>query len=369
MIIKPLPTLKFNALIKPAPINKMSKLMLYFFRFLHIVFSYDMGFFQFKSYIVKNIFRLISILQCISICGTVIYFLFVNLDKFFAIWYTVFIVQFIINVLILNLSGNKMTYYRFQRALLLLDSELKVDTSTYNFELKIILCIFVSISCRCLLTYSYCSDYIENCVKPVLAEVLYCVPWFSLDIVLIVYSSIFYSAYCRLVKLTSNLKNTYIDICGCQYLYISIVDATEQIKITFDNVFLVVLLIDFPEVMVSIYLLLLELKKYWMNILLTTSLNSFTIFQSLVLMFCPPLCANILLAQTEKMTIVLHNRLLQEKDKNRIKDIKRLIRYIEARPFNLKARGIIPLNASLPVAMLNFCVTYLIVAIQFSHLY
>lgn len=234
MNLKPLSRVKVNALITPAPANKMSKLMLIFFRFLHIVFSYDMGFIRFKSSIVKIIYRLISILQSIIISSTVIYFLFLNLNTFNAVWYSVFIVQFVINVIILNSSTNEMTFFRFQRALLLLDTELKVDSSSYNCEIKIILCIFVSISFRCLLTYSYCSDYIENCIKPLLAEILYCIPWFSLDIILIIYSSIFYSVYCRLVKLTSNLKNTYVDICGCQYLYVSMVDITEQVKATFD---------------------------------------------------------------------------------------------------------------------------------------
>ncbi|KAJ0172347.1 hypothetical protein K1T71_012320 [Dendrolimus kikuchii] len=99
------------------------------------------------------------------------------------------------------------------------------------------------------------------------------------------------------------------------------------------------------------------------------SSSYFSLFQTITILFAAPLSANLLSYQTSKMEIVLHNLLLAETDPSRCRDIKRFIYYIQARPFKLRACRIVPLDSTLPITVLNLCVTYLIVIIQFNHIY
>lgn len=56
-------------------------------------------------------------------------------------------------------------------------------------------------------------------------------------------------------------------------------------------------------------------------------------------------------------------------DDEKMKELKRFIRYVEARPCRFTVCRIIGIDWSLPVLVINLCVTYLIVMIQFTHLY
>ncbi|KAI5632939.1 hypothetical protein NE865_14343 [Phthorimaea operculella] len=51
------------------------------------------------------------------------------------------------------------------------------------------------------------------------------------------------------------------------------------------------------------------------------------------------------------------------------KDRYQLLQYMSTRPLCHKAWRVIPLDMQLPLAVLSTCVTYLIVIIQFTHLY
>ncbi|KAJ0172346.1 hypothetical protein K1T71_012319 [Dendrolimus kikuchii] len=106
------------------------------------------------------------------------------------------------------------------------------------------------------------------------------------------------------------------------------------------------------------------------------SLDYLTLIQSAIILFSVPLSASMLSFQSEKMRIILYDMLLEEKghfnlsfNKSRYRDIQRLINYLEARPFKLRACRVVPLDGSLPILILNLCVTYLIVIIQFTHIY
>lgn len=51
-----------------------------------------------------------------------------------------------------------------------------------------------------------------------------------------------------------------------------------------------------------------------------------------------------------------------------MEEINYFVQYVEARPMKFYVYQIIPLNAELLGMIFSFCVTYLIVIIQFSHL-
>lgn len=48
-------------------------------------------------------------------------------------------------------------------------------------------------------------------------------------------------------------------------------------------------------------------------------------------------------------------------------DIECFIEYVESRDCRLRVYSVLPLDADLPVMVLKFCVTYLIVILQFAN--
>ena len=56
-------------------------------------------------------------------------------------------------------------------------------------------------------------------------------------------------------------------------------------------------------------------------------------------------------------------------DQKQVEDIDRFIQYVEARPFKFYVLKIFPMDAKLPIMIINLCVTYLIVILQLTHTY
>ncbi|XP_064292672.1 uncharacterized protein LOC135309917 [Plodia interpunctella] len=50
------------------------------------------------------------------------------------------------------------------------------------------------------------------------------------------------------------------------------------------------------------------------------------------------------------------------------RQILRFLRYVDARPLKQRVLGLLPVDLTLPVSVLSFCVTYLIMVIQLTHL-
>lgn len=51
------------------------------------------------------------------------------------------------------------------------------------------------------------------------------------------------------------------------------------------------------------------------------------------------------------------------------RNLKKLINYIEARPFKFSLLGIVSMDAALPISIINLSITYIIVSLQLSHVY
>ncbi|XP_028157987.1 uncharacterized protein LOC114351118 [Ostrinia furnacalis] len=91
--------------------------------------------------------------------------------------------------------------------------------------------------------------------------------------------------------------------------------------------------------------------------------------QSLIVVFSPAFSAGLLVAEVQKIKLILHDKLYLERDQKHAKDIQRFISYIEARPLRFTVCKVIPLDWTLPFIVCNFCVTYIIVLVQFTHFY
>ncbi|XP_061724262.1 uncharacterized protein LOC133530368 [Cydia pomonella] len=88
-----------------------------------------------------------------------------------------------------------------------------------------------------------------------------------------------------------------------------------------------------------------------------------------VQMCFPAVCAELMQAQTDALSMLVHEQLLVEQDDNTRFDLTRLARYIRARPPLRKAWRLLPPGLKLPLAMMSMCTTTLIVVIQSTHLY
>lgn len=51
------------------------------------------------------------------------------------------------------------------------------------------------------------------------------------------------------------------------------------------------------------------------------------------------------------------------------RDIQKLINYIDARPFKFGLLGIVSIDTTLPISIINLSITYIIISLQLSHLY
>ncbi|KOB72707.1 Gustatory receptor 14 [Operophtera brumata] len=99
------------------------------------------------------------------------------------------------------------------------------------------------------------------------------------------------------------------------------------------------------------------------------SFDKLSVMEALLMNFAPAICAGMLTNQANQIKIILHDKLLQEREPMKIREIERFISYVEARPCRFRVWKVIPLNADLLGMVLSFCVTYLIVIIQFTHVY
>ncbi|KOB66574.1 Gustatory receptor 15 [Operophtera brumata] len=93
----------------------------------------------------------------------------------------------------------------------------------------------------------------------------------------------------------------------------------------------------------------------------------FMVAEALVLTLAPAISAGTLSTQADRIIVILHHKLMQETDENIVLLIERFIRYVEARPCRFRVWKVIPLDADLLGMVLSFCVTYLIVIIQFTN--
>jgi hypothetical protein len=62
-----------------------------------------------------------------------------------------------------------------------------------------------------------------------------------------------------------------------------------------------------------------------------------------------------------------NNTLVLIADEGQKNDIEKFLEYVSGRPLRLTLLRVLPLNWSLPVALLNLCISYQIIFVQFTH--
>lgn len=209
------------------------KIVIVFFKIHHILFGIDFGFFMFRSNKIKVIAKCLSIAQCLMYCFSCLRSIFYpNVHKRF-FWYTIVIVRYVCSVAFLSLSKRDATFCNLFHDLEIVDQGLNVDPGSLNLDVKIVLAAIISISYRLTVGYAYCV-VTGSCVLSIYNKLLLMFILESADFVLIAYTFVFYTIYCRLRKLLSVLETSNCDIVSLHRIYKALMDVTDKQKSAFD---------------------------------------------------------------------------------------------------------------------------------------
>ncbi|KAL0868770.1 hypothetical protein ABMA27_008205 [Loxostege sticticalis] len=164
------------------------------------------------------------------------------------------------------------------------------------------------------------------------------------------------------------MKSGNSNFVSYHFLYKSIADVYDKVKVLYNPLYVVPLVFHTIDMMITIFYPLLQMDQQRTSPVDMLSAN-ISVVQVFFLLFTPAFASGLLASQVEKLRLALLDRQLREKGENHTKDIERFIRYIEARPMKTVIYKVISLDWKLPVSVLNICVTYLIVMLQFTHKY
>lgn len=224
--------------VKPKKQTKSRfKLINTFFVLVQLTFAYDFGFFNYKSYKTRLLFKMIAFSQCLVICSLCYYFLYLNYVQKELYWYTYSVLAYFIYVVVLLLLSNEQSFYSFQMNLIAINADSGIDTKGYiNLEVKILFYFLISFLFRTTILFVYCKLYDAYCLRPTILQVLYGIPLYGLDIPIIVNLFGYQSIYWSLRKITDFVKNYDNDVLKSHYTYKLLYDSFETIKNTLDTV-------------------------------------------------------------------------------------------------------------------------------------
>ncbi|GBP89232.1 hypothetical protein EVAR_71118_1 [Eumeta japonica] len=83
----------------------------------------------------------------------------------------------------------------------------------------------------------------------------------------------------------------------------------------------------------------------------------------------PGIMAGSIRTRVDDIKLTLARHLYSSSDQVDKTDIENFLRIIELRPFMTRVWRVVPVDAALPAGLLSLCTTYLIVLIQFYHLF
>lgn len=230
------PKLSFLVRSKSEP-KPLSKTLKHVFVMFHIVFALDFGFIKFKSRKINALIKLVSFAQSTAL------FLLITTSFFHPNHrgihtYTAFFLDVLVYyVFTFTLMVAKNKFRDYQMELNSFDAEIKIVSTTYRIENKIIISFIILVLYRIVMLLLYVNFSHAYTKLPMYIQSIYY--YFTLvgfDSVLIVYTFVFYSGYQRLKNFTCFVKNDGADVTSCQYLYKSLTDMIERVKKSFDVV-------------------------------------------------------------------------------------------------------------------------------------
>lgn len=214
--------------------NKISKSLKYFFISLHFLLGLDFGFMR-STKTSARLIQFYSMLHMSGVCINIAIHIYLNmptLNFIFLFWIITLLFQHSVNCAILTFTANR-SFYILQTSLIAIDLKL-CEKRFRSIEMKMIISCLVSAVYRVVVTYLFCSRYVDECVKNLLAAIILSLQVISFDILLIICFFIFYCVYLRLEAFVEFVKNNDCRVLECLNIYKTIVDTVDNIKKPFD---------------------------------------------------------------------------------------------------------------------------------------
>nr|XP_053615771.1 uncharacterized protein LOC128678334 [Plodia interpunctella] len=261
----------------------------------------------------------------------------------------------------------------------MIDKKFGFSTSAYNIEFKFLLHFVSSLmySKAALLFYYFCDENFHD-VPFYLIFIFEC-PFLVSHSVIVVFTILFYSVYCRMLCLTNLTLNYTNGNSSCQHAYLELADLMEERQKIFGCMYFWCIMFHVADIMLALFnaLNIVDLSSVnpfslnnnaislmWQNIKVIMIAMAINVIPIFLLILAPIYTANLLSSQVNKLKIVLMDRLLHERDKDHYVALDKFICYIEARPFRYTIADIIPLEWTLVSIVLKIMSTYIIVLLQ-----
>lgn len=202
---------------------------------IHIIFSLDFGFMRYRSFKLKVLLKSIFLLQSLMLSVTCFYLSLLSLDFSVVVWNALFLTEYCIVVVYLTFRSSQKTFYKLQKDLLSIDSQLGVDKGSYNMEPKVLFYILFSIIYKSIVTTIYCFyTKVRACVQPFPVQMLIMLPIFGINIFIVISFFYLYSVYCRLQNVTIFVLKCRRNVKAYQLIYQSLINSVENVKQTID---------------------------------------------------------------------------------------------------------------------------------------
>ncbi|KAL0868769.1 hypothetical protein ABMA27_008204 [Loxostege sticticalis] len=185
---------------------------------------------------------------------------------------------------------------------------------------------------------------------------------------MIVSAFIFYSVYCRLRVFNGIVENSGSQVTEYVLMYKSIVNSLERAKGHLSLLYTFALILRLPELVATTYISLLKIKiNYEHDEAYNQILRNFYTMYTFILLTAPAVIAGSVAAAVGDLRVIIHERLLLERDEDYIPELELFLSYVDGRPMQYMVFKIVPLDWSLPVIIFNICISYQIIVVQITN--
>ncbi|XP_075984937.1 uncharacterized protein LOC142982360 [Anticarsia gemmatalis] len=153
----------------------------------------------------------------------------------------------------------------------------------------------------------------------------------------------------------------------CLYMYRSIADLVDLMSPELHASLLLSVAGSLPKLITNVYHILSAIEGH--EPFESLGYISMHVIQLSLLLFSPFVAVEFYSVEVEKIQLFLMHRLIDKNDPEQNEDIEMFLRYTQIRTFKYKIFRIIPINLTLPLELINLCTNYVIVLINFTHLY
>nr|AOG12963.1 gustatory receptor [Eogystia hippophaecolus] len=340
---------------------KISTALIVYFVVADICFGLNFGFTKLLNKTLRSIVRVLSWISSLAMV-VIVSAPLTSFNKQ-AAYLSLFTFQYILSLLILLLSKYTVCDFLVD----IIEVNKLVDFDKFHVGVKIMAYSLTTFVVKLTVLSVFCGYVLQFCVHSIFPDYITYIPLLALDVVSVVHTLVFYYIYCHVKFLKDALKNREIDLDEVKQIYKETGDCFDRIKPSFDKLFIMGVILGIPKLMGVIWELLLYIKENasWVTYM---SHNVFAL-HFVIQMCAPAVVAEMVLAETDSIKLILSNRLLLSGDVKENRKVNSLLGYMETRPLHYKVWRIVHVDLHLPVSLLSICTTYLIVIIQFTHLY